>query len=301
MDKIPMIHNLSKEDLIRSIKELSVSYTPHWRFDPDNPDIGTALGMIFADMQADTLHRYSELPLKWRTDYFNNLHASLEPEQPSYGYVSFRVVNDEVQGTELPAGTRLTTDVTDNAGDIIPVETREDVFVAPSTLQAVYESNDKLDYIGKLWDETEEKPFCLFGFDGENLQHHVFMIGHDSLFDISQGGEVEAVLYTVDGHTVSEGILRLLISSGKFYYSTEEGYEPFAQYRVEEGKLIFVKANGQVPWCEKEIDGIHQFWIRYETENGRSFERMSIGEIRLKSRAAMIAPQAIYAAGEVVN
>ena len=122
----------------------------------------------------------------------------------------------------------------------------------------VYESNDKLDYIGKLWDETEEKPFCLFGFDGENLQHHVFMIGHDSLFDISQGGEVEAVLYTVDGHTVSEGILRLLISSGKFYYSTEEGYEPFAQYRVEEGKLIFVKANGQVPWCEKEIDGIHQ-------------------------------------------
>jgi baseplate J-like protein len=301
MDKIPMIHNLSKEDLIRSIKELSMSYTPHWRFDPDNPDIGTALGMIFADMQADTLRRYSELPLKWRTDYFNNLHASLEPEQPAYGYVSFRVVNDEVQGTELPAGTRLTTDVTDNAGDIIPVETREDVFVAPSTLQAVYESNDKLDYIGKLWDETEEKPFCLFGFDGENLQHHVFMIGHDSLFDISQGGEVEAVLYTVDGHTVSEGILRLLISSGKFYYSTEEGYEPFAQYRVEEGKLIFVKANGQVPWCEKEIDGIHQFWIRYETENGRSFERMSIGEIRLKSRAAMIAPQAIYAAGTDVD
>ena len=63
MDKIPMIHNLGKEDLIRSIKELSVSYTPHWRFDPDNPDIGTALGMIFADMQADTLRRYSELPL----------------------------------------------------------------------------------------------------------------------------------------------------------------------------------------------------------------------------------------------
>lgn len=137
MDKIPLIYNLTKEDLIHSIKKLSESYTPHWSFDPENPDIGTTLGMIFADMQEDTLRRYRELPLKWRTDYFNNLHASLAPEQPAYGYVSFRVVNDEVQGTELPAGTRLTTDVTDGAGDIVPVETREDVFVAPSSLQAI--------------------------------------------------------------------------------------------------------------------------------------------------------------------
>lgn len=301
MDKIPLIYNLTKEDLIHSIKELSESYTPHWSFDPENPDIGTTLGMIFADMQEDTLRRYRELPLKWRTDYFNNLHASLAPEQPAYGYVSFRVVNDEVQGTELPAGTRLTTDVTDGAEDIVPVETREDVFVAPSSLQAIYESNDKLDYIGKLWDETKDKQFCLFGFSGENLQRHIFMIGHDSLFDMRQGGEVEAALYTTDGHTVSEGILRLLVSNGRFSYSTEEGFVPFAQYDIEEGKLIFVKSNDQVPWCEQEIDGVRQFWIRYETESGRTFDHMSIGEIRLKSRAAMIAPQAIYAAGTDVD
>lgn len=301
MDKIPLIYNHSKEDLIHTIKELSESYTPHWRFDPENPDIGTTLGMIFADMQEDTLRRYRELPLKWRTDYFNNLHASLAPEQPAYGYVSFRLVNDEVQGTELPAGTQLTTDVTDSAGDIVPVETREDVFVAPSSLQAIYESNDKLDYIGKLWDGTEEKQFCLFGFNGENIQKHVFMIGHDSLFDMRQGGEVEAALYTTDGHTVSEGILRLLVSKGRFCYSAEDEFVPFAQSGIEDGNLLFVKANDQAPWCEQEIDGVRQFWIRYEAESGRAFDHMSIGEIRLKSRAAMIAPQAIYAAGTDVD
>lgn len=64
MDKIPLIYNLTKEDLIHSIKELSESYTPHWSFDPENPDIGTTLGMIFADMQEDTLRRYRELPLE---------------------------------------------------------------------------------------------------------------------------------------------------------------------------------------------------------------------------------------------
>lgn len=112
---------------------------------------------------------------------------------------------------------------------------------------------------------------------------------------------MEAALYTTDGHTVSEGILRLLVSSGRFSYSTEEGFVPFAQYGIKEGKLIFVKSNDQVPWCEQEIDGVRQFWIRYETESGRAFDHMSIGEIRLKSRAAMIAPQAIYAAGTDVD
>lgn len=123
------------------------------------------------------------------------------------------------------------------------METREDVFVAPSSLQAIYESNDKLDYIGKFWDETKDKQFCLFGFSGENLQRHIFMIGHDSLFDMRQGGEVEAALYITDGHTVSEGILRLLVSSGRFSYSTEESFVPFAQHGIEEGKLIFVKSS----------------------------------------------------------
>lgn len=112
---------------------------------------------------------------------------------------------------------------------------------------------------------------------------------------------MEAALYTTDGHTVSEGILRLLVSSGRFSYSTEEGFVPFAQYGIKEGKLIFVKSNDQVPWCEQEIDGVRQFWIRYETESGRAFDHMSIGEIRLKNRAAMIAPQAIYAAGTDVD
>lgn len=297
MDKISDMHNNTKANMMRSIKRLSASYTPHWRFDPMDPDIGTALAMIFADMQSDTLRRYRELPFKWRTDYFNNLHASLDPEQPAFGYVSFGVVSDEVQGTELPAGTKLTTDVTNPAGDIIPVETREDVFVAPSSLEVVYESNDKLDYIGKLWEATEEKKFCLFGFSEENLQHHVFMIGHDSLFAIAQGAEVLASFYTTDGHMIPESMLRLLETHGNFFYSTEEGFAPFERHYMEGDTLVFVKANGQLPWCEREINGVSQYWIRYEAENGSAFAHLSIGEIRLKSRAAMIAPESVHAAG----
>ena len=75
MDKIPNINHDSKEKILEQIKHLSQSYTSQWRFDESNPDLGTALAVIFAGMQADTLMRYNELPLKWRTEYFNNLSS----------------------------------------------------------------------------------------------------------------------------------------------------------------------------------------------------------------------------------
>ena len=176
MDKMPNMNDKNNRKLLEQIKRLSASYIPQWRFDEENPDMGTALAIIFAAMQCDTLNMYNELPLKWCTEYFNNLHASLLSEQPAFGYVTLGLVNEEVRGTELPAGTRLTVDKTDNAGNAIPVETRDNVFVAPSHLVSIYESYDKLDYIGKLWDENDSNSFCIFGFDGENIQRHAFLL-----------------------------------------------------------------------------------------------------------------------------
>lgn len=302
MDKIPNINNKNKEDLIEEIKRLSVSYTPQWRFDETEPDMGTALAIIFAAMQADTLSRYNELPLKWRTEYFNNLNTSLLPKQPAFGYVTFSNVSEEVEGVELLAGTRLTTNNTDSSGNVIPVETRDDVFVVSSHLQAVYESNDNIDYIGKLWDENEPKSFYMFGFDKENIQHHAFFIGHSNIFSISKGGEVEVEFFTANKQKLSKDLLYNLQSNGNFYYSSNEGFIPFERYYYKENAFVFVKSNSQPPWTELEINGVKQYWIKYELNNGINFHNMlSIGEIRLKSRAYMISPENIYAAGTDVN
>ena len=297
MDKIPNINDNSKESIIEQIRLLSQSYTPQWRFDESNPDLGTALAIIFAGMHADTLARYNELPLKWRTEYFNNLHASLLPEQPSFGYVSFNTVSEEVNGTELPAGTKLTVDVTDKAGNIIPVETRDDVFVVPSHIQAIYESNDALDYIGRLWDETENKNFCMFGFDGENIQKHAFLMGHSDIFAITKGSKAEVEFYTADKHALPEEILYKLSSIGKFYYSAENGFVPFEKFYRKGSAFVFVKLSSQPPWAKIDIDGVSQYWIKYEIDNGKALYDMALGDIRLKSKAEMIPPQSVYAAG----
>lgn len=69
---------------------------------------------------------------------------------PACGYAVFGLADNARAGTGLPAGTALKTDVADEYGEKIPVETEEDVFVAPDTLEAVFESCDEDDYIGLI-------------------------------------------------------------------------------------------------------------------------------------------------------
>ena len=52
---IPEIDRRSKEDLLRAIALRAAAYTPEWRFDRDDPDLGTALALIYAQLFALSL------------------------------------------------------------------------------------------------------------------------------------------------------------------------------------------------------------------------------------------------------
>ena len=44
----------------------------------------------------------------------------------------------------------------------------------------------------------------MFGFDGENIQKHAFLMGHSDIFAITKGGEIEVEFYTADNHVLPE-------------------------------------------------------------------------------------------------
>lgn len=62
-----------KEDLCRRMEELAASYTPEWRFDRKNPDVGSTLGLIFTEQMADNIRRINRLPEKYHTEFINLL------------------------------------------------------------------------------------------------------------------------------------------------------------------------------------------------------------------------------------
>ena len=73
------------EEILKEIQEKAHSYTPEWRLDTAQPDIGGALACVYAGMQNRLDRKFSLLPEKYRIDYFNCLNTSMKAAAPAEG------------------------------------------------------------------------------------------------------------------------------------------------------------------------------------------------------------------------
>ena len=56
---IPKKERWTREEIIEYMKTCAKQYVPEWRYDTKNPDAGTALASLFADMMCDTVKRFN--------------------------------------------------------------------------------------------------------------------------------------------------------------------------------------------------------------------------------------------------
>lgn len=293
---------MTREILMELLERRAGEYTPQWRLDWNHPDLGTALASVFATMQYDTVKEYERLPQKLKIEFFNSIETAMRSASPARGYCVFGLVNDEAKGIELPAGSALTADVTDSSGQKIPVETTQDVFISPSKIKVVYESYNKKDYIGCLyqWQETDkdmEQSMPIFAFEGENLQQHQFFIGHSGVFDICHGAEITLSLFERVGQPVDIAMLERLLSKKKvvFEYSTTDGFVPFAEQRIQGRSLCFVKKAIQPEWVETELSGVLSHWLRMTVTAADEIKHLVLRDMLIAGKGALLVPESIYA------
>lgn len=55
----------TESDLRAQMAELAHSYTPEWAFDPDKPDIGSVIGLLFASQLAGNIRRLNQVVDKY--------------------------------------------------------------------------------------------------------------------------------------------------------------------------------------------------------------------------------------------
>ena len=115
----------TQADLCRRVEELAASYTPEWRFDRKDPDIGSTLALIFTNQMADNIRRVNQLPEKYHTEFVNLLGLTLKSAYPASGVVVAELMQETVPGVALPRGSRLMADGAD--GSPILFETMRDV------------------------------------------------------------------------------------------------------------------------------------------------------------------------------
>lgn len=82
---MPKLDGRTAADILALIGRKSGSYTPEWRFDPQSPDGGTALAMLFSEMFCGTIDRLDRFPDKCSLEFLNMLGVSAKPVSPAVG------------------------------------------------------------------------------------------------------------------------------------------------------------------------------------------------------------------------
>lgn len=275
----------NSDDTVKTIKGLALSYTPEWNFDPDQPDMGTALGLIFADMMGDTLKRFYRLPRRYQMEFYRLLGLELLPPDEAAGYVTFSTVNEEVQGSRVKEGERVIGKA--EGGETVSFETKEELYVSPARLNRVYYVDGTSDCI------SQPLEFPVTAGQTENRQSHIFDIGHDVLFGIKTEGEI------VFDFQLSRNVLKkeqedFLMNRVTWSYYSREGFVEFPGLRYEEGRVYLHKDRTMPPFERTAIQGRESFWLRMETQGMSPLSRISFPGLSLGSSGSFLAPEAVY-------
>lgn len=286
----PKIDGRDNKALIERMKEMAPFYTPEWRFTPEDPDPGTALFLLFAEMLSENVRRLNRLPAKHFLAFMNMLDVSLLPARPAHANLSFRLNDGVTEPVIVPAGTQVAAPAADGDGEVL-FETDYPLLLTPAAIVAAFATSIRQDRIVRIPDlfitaanAGSSAPAQLFAFKtGVNLQEHGLYLEHGYLFDIEHSARIELEL----GHSFEKyrerDMCALLADRrlAEWSYRTEEGWTPFDDVRAETNRIVLTKVR-KLQLVESEVDGVAGRWIRCRVRN----EALAGSEDEVKEKAA---------------
>lgn len=285
------------KDIIQSIAANAAGYTPEWNFNQENPDIGSALAYVYADMMEDTVKQLKRLEYKNCLAFFNCLGAKQNSASPAKGFAVLRLVQDAPAGTEVEMHTRMAAE----DGEIVRFETEEDLYVTPAQPVCMYLTDGHRDAIYKISDDMQNQkgPVVLFRGKGENLQCHEIYLTHDDILNIKGEAYIEISLYSHGTRLIQGNMLQLLAdpSVADFSYWTGEKWQEFSRVTVTQRGLMLQK-DGSLPAFEKvRTEEPETYMVRCRAKDIATIGQITVEKILLQSRGKGILPQYIYGAG----
>ena len=222
---IPQRDSRTRQDILEYIKKCARQYVPEWRYDESDPDAGTALASLFADMACENIRRFNLTAAGDLFSFFDEVNARLLPACPAEGFITFELPDGVESAEEVPLQTRLLAET--DQGPLV-FETQEEVLVRRMDLTKIYLSNPKEDAIYQLFDNTEDgiPSFFLFRNGEDNLQRHKICFCFEKGLDIRTSAEAE-LSFQMAGQGMSSGDWEEAVQDPKkirFSYGTAEGY-----------------------------------------------------------------------------
>lgn len=287
-----------EEEILERIEKKAESYTPEWRFDRENPDAGTVLSMVFANMLAKSYEKMGFLPMKNKIEFFNRLGACMLPAEPSRGWVEFSAVNREAPVQEVLAGAGIICRNEEERE--IYFETLDDLSVTGAALTNILFSCAKSDYIGEAYDgKKPAQDIKLFSFEKENLQEHILYFMAGRVLGIKSGGEISIKLYLRDEAVDIKKLMECLEGGGAFFeYSAGGGYYRMNPPVISEDGISFVISENDPVFEEREEMGQKGYWLRLSLPDYKKLEGFCFDRVILSSCCKKKRPEIIFAEGE---
>ena len=282
------------EYVLMQIAAKAKAYTPEWRFDRENPDAGTVLALLFADMFAGTIRRFARIPEKHKLSFFRYIGLQTRAACEAQGYVTFGLSSDEHGGTYLPKSVRVSGRAAGEAGaqsEDMLYETTEALYVTPARLTDVFFVDGERDYIAK---KNAFGRFAPFAREEENLQEHVFYLCQNEVLSVSGDAEISLELDMADGGNEESMHWMLDGEACSFFYSTADGFAEYGGRRMEAQRLILEMETGGEDAGRQMLFGKEGYWLgcRYQ-KPWQNAPFLSNG-IRIASRREGMKPDLIW-------
>lgn len=241
-----LLDSRSRKDLANRLESLAASYTPEWRFDSKDPDIGSALALIYIDQMEDNIRRLNQLPEKYHTEFANLLGLTLHSAYPASGVAVVELLRGTVPGVELPRGTSLTAEAD---GGSVFFETKEDVYITNAQLTDILSLSGTHGKIYPLLggakpaelianpqktfreesspEAAEQTPFLLFDYSEAGIEKNAVLFYHSSVFGVDASTPIEIQLIGTDGEAMAPKFADP--SQWRWSYLGNEGLTPFTR------------------------------------------------------------------------
>ncbi len=304
-------------DICNRIAELSSYYTPEWHFSKDDPDIGSVIGILFANQMEGNIDRFNQVLDKYHTEFVNLLDISLKPAKPAKSVVLLGLIQDSIPGTPVAKGSKLLTDA--DAGDSIVFETDYNVYVTNSDITDVFlsdkddgnviplkgdfaspeivlpeqirgeesieeapealdESEDGLDHVDQAW-----RPFTLFDETG-GIHKNALLFYHDIVFDVVN----EDIYVKILGN---ERLLdKIREGAFSFLYYAKDGLLPFGYVEFKDDGTIVLRKSEENK--KLMVDG-SEYSLLALVANEPILENYELEDILFSTAGAPTSPEAV--------
>ena len=292
---IPKKERWTREEIIEYMKTCAKQYVPEWRYDTKNPDAGTALASLFADMMCDTVKRFNLTVAGDMLSFFDELHAKMLPARPAEGFVSFALPQGYEGEEEVLPGTKL---LSQGQGEMVVFETQEETFVRQMELERIFLSRPQEDGIYQIYQKEQEEPmsFLLFQGKGPNLQQHKIVFCFEKGLEIMS--KAQAVFsFQLESATGGGTDWQQAVEQGKicFSYGTKEGFRPI-HGKGEDDAVFFELAGGEEGIAVKE-EYESMYVIQADISDPDLFSQIYFSAPALSIKSQGIKPDFIYGNG----